>query len=136
MFCKAYGIPVPNCRILEFNDPEFKEMSENIQRASIGDKLVHHKIEGLIRDFPFMILYEYIPSLSLFEFGKNRANLLLSDNNFKSRDLMITIGKMLCVDMFLNDNSRFPFVWLNNGNANNAIFSIVIELLKPKKLKI
>lgn len=131
MMAKAYGIVSPSCRLIEYNDPEFADMINNLQRASINDKLIHNKIINLMRDFPFMLLYEYIPNISIFELGQNRANILLNEGNFKSRDIMMSIGKIICFDMLINDNNRIPFVWLNNGNPNNIILSVVIEMLQP-----
>ena len=42
-----------------FNDPEYKEMTDNLQRASINDKLIHNKMERMVRDYPFMLIFEY-----------------------------------------------------------------------------
>ena len=131
LITKGLGIKTPNSRIIEYNDPEFPTMMDNLERASHGDPGIHNKIIHEVRPRPFVLIYEYIPSLSLFELGANRSQILLRDKNFKSRELMINIGKILGLDIFLNNSKRLPFVWLNNGDPNNIIFKVIMSLLTP-----
>ena len=44
---------------------------------------------------------------------------------------MINIGKILGLDIFLNNSKRLPFVWLNNGDPNNIVFKVIMSLLAP-----
>ena len=131
LITKGLGIKTPNCRIVEYKDPEFPIMMDNLERASHADIGINNKIIHEVKSRPFVILYEYIPSLSLFELGDNRSHILLRDKNFKSRELMINIGKILGLDIFLNNSKRLPFVWLNNGDPNNVVFKVIMSLLAP-----
>ena len=131
LITKGLGVKTPNSRIIEYNDPEFPIMMENLERASHADPGIHNKIIHEVKSRPFVLIYEYIPSLSLFELGTNRTQILLRDKNFKSRELMINIGKILGLDIFLNNSKRMPFVWLNNGDPNNIIFKVIMSLLTP-----
>ena len=128
---KGLGVKTPNSRILEYMDPEFPIMMDNLERASHADPGINNKIIHEVKTKPFVIIYEYIPSLSLFELGENRSHILLRDKNFKSRELMINIGKILGLDIFLNNSKRLPFVWLNNGDPNNIVFKVIMNLLTP-----
>ena len=128
---KGLGVKTPNSRILEYMDPEFPIMMDNLERASHADPGINNKIIHEVKTRPFVIIYEYIPSLSLFELGENRSHILLRDKNFKSRELMINIGKILGLDIFLNNSKRLPFVWLNNGDPNNIVFKVIMSLLTP-----
>ena len=132
LITKGLGVKTPNSRIIEYNDPEFPIMMENLERASHADPGIHNKIIHEVKSRPFVLIYEYIPSLSLFELGTNRTQILLRDKNFKSRELMINIGKILGLDIFLNNSKRMPFVWLNNGDPNNIIFKVIMSLLTPR----
>ena len=131
LMAKCLGIKTPNCRIVEYKDPEFNIMMDNLERASHSDPGINNKIIHEVKNCPFVLLYEYIPALSLFELGTNRSEILLRDKNFKSRELMINLGKILGLDIFLNNNKRLPFVWLNNGDPNNIIFKVIMDLLPP-----
>ena len=131
LITKGLGVKTPNSRIVEYMDPEFPIMMDNLERASHADPGINNKIIHEVKSRPFVILYEYIPSLSLFELGENRSHILLRDKNFKSRELMINIGKILGLDIFLNNSKRLPFVWLNNGDPNNIIFKVIMNLLTP-----
>ena len=131
LITKGLGIKTPNCRILEYKDPEFPIMMDNLERASHADLGINNKIIHEVKPRPFVIIYEYIPCLSLFELGENRSHILLRDKNFKSRELMINIGKILGLDIFLNNSKRLPFVWLNNGDPNNIVFKVIMGLLTP-----
>ena len=127
----CYGIATPFFRLLEYSDPEFNTMLLNLERASHIDAAVHNKILFEVKAHPFVLLYEYLPSLSLFDIGENRANVLLNEKHFKSRELMINLGKMITLDIFLNNSKRIPLVWLNNGDPNNIIFKVNLDLLPP-----
>ena len=125
------GVKTPKTRIVEYKDPEFPIMMDNLERASHADIGINNKIIHEVRTKPFVLLYEYIPSLSLFELGNNRSHILLQEKNFKSRELFINIGKILGLDIFLNNSKRLPFVWLNNGDPNNIFFKVIMNLVPP-----
>ena len=131
LMATSLGVKTPKTRIVEFKDPEFPIMMDNIERASHADIGINNKIIHEVKTKPFVILYEYIPSLSLFELGNNRSQILLREKNFKSRELFINIGKILGLDIFLNNNKRLPFVWLNNGDPNNIFFKVIMNLVPP-----
>ena len=131
LLTKGLGLKTPNCRVIEYKDPEFPIMMDNLERASHADPGINNKIIHEVKARPFVLIYEYVPSLSLFELGENRSHILLRDKNFKSRELMINIGKILGLDIFLNNSKRLPFVWLNNGDPNNIIFKVIMSLLVP-----
>ena len=131
LIAAGLGVKTPKTRIVEFKDPEFPIMMDNLERASHADIGINNKIIHEVRTKPFVILYEYIPSLSLFELGNNRAQFLLREKNFKSRELFINIGKILGLDIFLNNSKRLPFVWLNNGDPNNIFFKVIMNLVSP-----
>ena len=38
---------------------------------------------------------------------------------------------MITLDIFLNNSKRIPLVWLNNGDPNNIIFKVNLDLLPP-----
>ena len=131
LIATGLGVKTPKTRIVEFKDPEFPIMMDNLERASHADFGINNKIIHEVKTKPFVILYEYIPSLSLFELGSNRSQFLLREKNFKSRELFINIGKILGLDIFLNNSKRLPFVWLNNGDPNNIFFKVIMNLVAP-----
>ena len=131
LIAAGLGVKTPKTRIVEFKDPEFPLMMDNLERASHTDIGINNKIIHEVKTKPFVILYEYIPSLSLFELGNNRSQFLLREKNFKSRELFINIGKILGLDIFLNNSKRLPFVWLNNGDPNNIFFKVIMNLVSP-----
>ena len=131
LIATGLGVKTPKTRIVEFRDPEFPIMMDNLERASHADVGINNKIIHEVKTKPFVILYEYVPSLSLFELGNVRSQNLLKEKNFKSRELFINIGKILGLDIFLNNNKRLPFVWLNNGDPNNIFFKVIMNLVAP-----
>ena len=130
LMCECYGVKTPKYRLLEYSDPEFNKMLLNLERAS-NDPAIHNKILFEIKEYPFVLVYEYIPFLSLFDIGKNRSEILLTEKHFQSRGLMIEIGQLLTLDILLNNSKRLPFVWLNNGDPNNILFKVILDLLEP-----
>ena len=92
LIATGLGVKTPKTRIVEFKDPEFPIMMDNLERASHADVGINNKIIHEVKTKPFVILYEYIPSLSLFELGNNRSQILLKEKNFKSREFKVIMS--------------------------------------------
>jgi hypothetical protein len=125
------NLETPNCRIIEYTDLEFTDIFLHLERCAIGDQHIMNKIDYDLKERPFLVLYEYVPSLTLFDFGPNRSQMLFRKTHPNSRKLFLTIGKILAVDMFLNNFDRLPWLWDNPGNPNNILFKVNLDLLPP-----
>ena len=71
------GAKTLKTHIVEYKVPEFPIMMDNLERASHADIGINNKIINEVRAKPFVILYEYIPLLSLFELGNKLSHFLL-----------------------------------------------------------
>jgi hypothetical protein len=124
-------IDSPDCRIIEYHDEEFFEMIINLERVSVGNNSLNNKVQYDIKERPFVLIYEYVPSLVLYEFGVPRAEKIFKKENFKSREIFISLGRILGLDILFNNYDRVPFLWNNPGNPNNLLFRVNLELLPP-----
>lgn len=131
LFSKAMKIDTPDCRIIEYHDEEFYEMILNLERVSVGNNSLKNKVQYDIKERPFVLIYEYVPSLVLYEFGVPRAEKIFKKENFKSREVFISLGRILGIDILFNNYDRVPFLWNNPGNPNNLLFRVNLELLAP-----
>lgn len=131
LLMKINGIQTPNFRLMEYSDREYQEMITFIEKVSHNDIGIHNKIQFNIKAHAFVLLYEYIPFLSLFELGPNRAHQLFNEKNYKCRELMISLGKILVIDILLNNSNRLPFVSKCNEKPKNMLFKVNRELLPP-----
>jgi hypothetical protein len=136
LFCHCLEISSPFCRILEYHDPESIFMYENLARATENNFSVYSKIKYDLHDRPHILLYEYVPSLLLHEFGIERANFILGSDNISHSKIMQGIGRILALDLFFNNYDRISWLWNNEGNSNNLLFKVDIDKLKePKNFK-
>jgi hypothetical protein len=131
LFCKGLNIDTPACRIIEYIDPEFNDMILNLERATLTNTNTYHKITYDIKERPFLLIYEYVPNLILYDFGISRADMIFKEQNFKSREIFMSIGKILAVDVLFNNYDRLPWLWDNPGNPNNLLFRVNMDLLPP-----
>jgi len=104
-------------------------MIVNIERVAANNQAMIDFVKHDLGERPFLLISEYIPSLILFEFGSNRANSLFSDSYHRSREVFIQTGRMMCMDIFLNNSNRMPFLWPEPGNPNNILFHVSMDLL-------
>jgi hypothetical protein len=124
-------VDTPECRVIEFSDPEFKEMMTNLERSSITHHSIYNKIVYDFKERPFLLLYEYLPSLTLYETGISRAEVILKHLNPKCREIMLTVGKIMAIDLFFNNPNRVPWLWNNEGNPSNLLFRVNMDYLPP-----
>jgi hypothetical protein len=103
----------------------------NLERLAAGNLNLENKIKYDIKERPFVLLYEYVPSLILYDFGVTRADQIFKKENSKSREIFISLGRIIGLDILFNNCDRAPFIWNNPGNPNNLLFRVNIELLPP-----
>ena len=61
-------IPVPKRRIVRFDEPEFKQITKELQRATFIHDDLHQRVRSRL-DRPYLEVLEYIPGISLSEMG-------------------------------------------------------------------
>ena len=77
-----------------------------MEKVSVTDHLVYDEVRNNLSERPFLMLFEYIPSLSLLELGPNRAQLLFKERHAQSRKLFIEFGRIIAYDVFINNSDR------------------------------
>ena len=70
--CEVLGVPVPLRRIVRWDQPEFKSLTKELQRATFFNQELHDRVRGRL-DRPFLEVYEYIPGITLLGMGPKRA---------------------------------------------------------------
>lgn len=121
----------PFVRIVEYSCPEYKKLIRNLERVTVENSRLHFEIRNTIKDNPFLLIYQYVPCLTLNEFGPSRCKRIFSEKNFKSREIFIELGKTIAFDCFINNWNRVPFVWPLRGNDRNVAFAVNIDMLPP-----
>eukprot|EP01132_Coremiostelium_polycephalum_P008004 gene8004-9849_t len=109
--------PIPEMRLLEFSNPEFKSMSKSLQKLSLSDPTINHFIKKELKKSFFLVM-EYSPG------GKT-----LEELNFKEyfsgatgEKKFVQLGQIIAFDMFCNNWDRFPLIWDSEGNFSNILF--------------
>ena len=103
---KACGIDTPLFRIVEFDDPEFSVLIASLEKVSVSDHRLYNEVKNNLAESVFLLLYEYVPSLSLIEIGPTRSQIFFKESHYKSRKLFIEIGKIMAFDVFVNNFDR------------------------------
>jgi len=130
---KSFNIDTPKCRIIDYKNPEYLEIINNIRRVtSLYNQNIPKNSSHDLDDKLFILLLEYIPSLNLFDFVNGRSHLIFSEkSNYRSREIFISIGRILAMDIFLNNSDRIPFIWNKTGNLENLLFRVDPDSVLP-----
>ena len=102
-------VPTPDIKILAYYDKEFKAMVHSMEALTLHDDHLRYVIR-LSMDRPFILLQEYIPAITLGSIGEKRAERCLSTNYADASSRLINIGRIIAVDMLLNNLRDFPEV--------------------------
>jgi hypothetical protein len=99
------GVPVPDTRIVKWIDSEFKEVTNNLDKATFSDPSLSHRIRSRI-DSAYLTVMEYIPGISVVGMGPKRANVIFDHLNPDARDRLIRLGLIFSFDIFINNSDR------------------------------
>lgn len=119
--------------MLQYSEKEFKFMMHELDRLMqiqmCGDEVLRGQIQaGLNR--PFILLQEYIPGYTLHALSPMKAMICFDMALPDTPDRLISLGKILAADIFMNNNDRLPMMYPegdHQGNPNNLIFPVVID---------
>ena len=109
-------VKTPLTRLVQYTDPEFKLMLNSLRSKAYSDFFLDNKISREL-DRPFLVVMEYIPSVSLRTLDRNQVSEVFSKDSERLRQL----GNTLALDLFLNNSDRIPLIWNNEGNPNNFL---------------
>ncbi|KRX05746.1 Protein kinase-like domain [Pseudocohnilembus persalinus] len=126
--CNILKIPTPKMRVIKWNTPEFKEATQEIERAVFPDELLHYRVKPRI-DMAYLLVMEYIPGIQIEGMGFDRAERIFSHLSPDSRDRLIRLGFILAFDTYINNYDRFPCgsIWENDGNPGNVICRATVQ---------
>ena len=95
-------------------------MINNVRRVtSLYNQNTRNNSSHDLDDKLFILIHEYIPSLNLFDFVNGRSQLIFSEkSNYRSREIFISIGRILSLDIFINNSDRIPLIWNKTGNLD------------------
>ncbi len=86
-------------------------------KVSIADKVKADKMLNMA----FFLIYEYIPS-QLHLSNLQHEETLVNDCNPQTNQIWFDLGRIVVVDMLINNFDRLPCeVWDNHGNLNNVM---------------
>lgn len=138
---RALKIPIPEMRLIKWNEMEFKAIQENLDRCSY-DKNDINRIVRSRMNCPFLLLMSYVPNVTIREMGEKRAKHIFDSNYPASRDRLIRIGMIIATDTFINNCDRYPLIWRggsgeeNEGNPDNLLINVETDYLSnPQEMK-
>lgn len=115
------GICTPRWRIIS---NATKESTVMIARLASLDPMKHAAI--FLNSQAHMFLNSFVPGKSLAQFDHASSVALLGPEGSLSSDgvsVLHQIGRVLALDVLLNNGDRLPLIWQNQGNAGNLIIA-------------
>jgi len=105
------------------SDPQFQEIIEQLDDL---DKSKPEHMQGthsVMCQIPILTVLEYIPGTE-FSFGAN-FKTLLKPNTEEAFKRLKDIGKIIALDVLINNWDRFPIIWdAKEGNLDNLFFTL------------
>jgi hypothetical protein len=126
LILKKLQIPAPEFRLLQYKESQYSAMIMAMENIARNDEALQIFLTKEL-SCPFLLLYEYIPSLQLADLGPKRAHLCFEGVTKIDRERLLDIGRIISADIFLNNGDRFPMIWENSGNSNNILFQIKLD---------
>uniref|UniRef100_A0A6S8E5N0 Actin-fragmin kinase catalytic domain-containing protein n=2 Tax=Aplanochytrium stocchinoi TaxID=215587 RepID=A0A6S8E5N0_9STRA len=111
---QSLGINAPAIRSLPFR--EFKAFTEKLAPSPVTVKGTCLEIHGSRMQETGGVLMEFVPGLEL-----GSPLLRLSQNEF--RKVLFEVGRMVAVDVLLNNADRTPFLRRGDGNPGNIMIN-------------
>lgn len=93
-------------RVIEYDDPEFSRLIESMEKVSVQDHRIYNEVKNSLAESVFLIVFEYVPNLSLIELGPNRSQIFLKGTHSQSRKLFLEIGRIIAFDILVNNFDR------------------------------
>lgn len=128
---KAYNLKIPECRIIEYKDPEYKIMLDALTFKTHQSQL-RNLIEYDFREKPFILLYEYFPHITFLELLQARSKSLLTyRKSERSREIFINLGKIIAMDLIVNNPIRIPTILNHIGQPHLISLKMLKAYLLP-----
>lgn len=77
-----------------------------MEKVSVLDQSIFNEVKSNLAESLFLMIFEYIPNLSLFEFGPNRSQIFFKESHSQSRKLFLELGRIMAFDVFVNNFDR------------------------------
>jgi len=128
MFATTLGhwakIRVTNMLTITFpSDPQFQEIVEQLDELDKGRPEHMQGTHSVMCQIPILSVLEYIPGTE-FSFGAN-FKTLLKPNTEDAYKRLKDIGKIIALDVLINNWDRFPIIWdAKEGNLDNLFFTL------------
>lgn len=120
----AMGVRVPHQKVMSATvDFEgFRQMMLGVDWATRNHP-AHRRMAKMALNRPHILIQEYIPGLSAGTMTKQRCQDFFAED----ANNLINLGKIIAMDLALNNPDRFPItqIWLNGkGNPDNFLFMV------------
>ncbi|XP_065182761.1 uncharacterized protein LOC135813598 isoform X2 [Sycon ciliatum] len=115
---KAVGVAVPEMRMTAYTQPEWRRLQQRLKAIAKS----HHKAKVQKElDRPYILIMQFVKGVPLAMLTPDKAREAFTSTN--SHCLFFGLGRILALDMLMNNWDRLPVLWENEGNPNNIIFS-------------
>ncbi|KYR01723.1 protein kinase [Tieghemostelium lacteum] len=111
-------LPIPEMRLLEYSNPEYEAMSNQILKLSSNNNTLFNYIKKELKKL-YLLVMAYRPGAKTLE-QLNFKEYFSSSNNGDKKYMQL--GQLIAFDMFCNNWDRFPLIWESQGNFSNILF--------------
>ena len=115
-------IKAPRYYIVNFTQREFRQIQHNLaNKVGVRAGKITKELNR-----PFLIIMERVPAMDIFRIvrtnGPDKVAETVADY-MSNEHVLVEIGRIMILDVLLNNFDRFPLIWDNAGNLENVLFS-------------
>eukprot|EP01103_Thecamoeba_quadrilineata_P003152 TRINITY_DN12962_c0_g1_i1.p1 TRINITY_DN12962_c0_g1~~TRINITY_DN12962_c0_g1_i1.p1 ORF type:complete len:420 (-),score=82.41 TRINITY_DN12962_c0_g1_i1:104-1330(-) len=121
------NLSAPDTRVVARETDEMIAISTSLQLIAKDKGLDPKAIEKKLNSFPFLLIMQFVEGVSLGDLSLEEALKIFSGTDIATRKRFRDIGKLIALDMSVNNWDRLPFAWDNEGNTFNVMIQTKSE---------
>eukprot|EP00053_Salpingoeca_punica_P017161 m.164318 g.164318 ORF g.164318 m.164318 type:complete len:399 (-) comp17131_c3_seq1:407-1603(-) len=111
------GVYSPRWRIVTVGNPEGRLMMR-----VLSDLDPSGRVEFNLGSLAHVLIKSYLVGSTLSKVDATKASRILGSSQ-AGHDHLISLGRMLALDVLCNNGDRLPLIWDNRGNPGNIMFA-------------
>jgi hypothetical protein len=116
------GVCIPgNLRAIVFTNPEFYHLKKALDKCCGDDVVKKMSIERELNR-PFFMEMDFITGNTLYRHCNQWITRGRLSGTLFTSHLLYDLGRILALDVLLNNWDRLPLLWENEGNGDNLLF--------------
>jgi hypothetical protein len=120
-------LSAPDARVAARGTVEWNDITSKIEELAKaqGGETVAKTIASKMQNAPFLLIMQFVEGQCLGDLTNTQAQRYFSEKDPDTAKRFQDMGKLISLDMMVNNWDRFPYAWDNKGN----IFNVMLQTL-------